>query len=359
MWWLALWLLGSGVTGAQPLPPPVDTAIVHLLIGTPETGHPDDAELALPPGFRVNAMSAVLKIEAPSWPVVFIPVPIATGKKSISIVAGAERTFTVEVANHLGLLIYQSEPQTHHPQPGQTLDLDQNAISAQITHLGYYVIPVDTAVMPVASEPAPIPGSTDIPVTTAIASPAARTTRATGELDTTPTLPQLSSSPTAPKRLTMGPTDTHTAIPQHSIETEASKTTNTPVNATETWDNEQLSLRITAQQRHDIRLIFRYQDAHQFYEFIWKTREHRAQVDHISPDGRRPLAERPLPYQGRHVYELNLRVQQDTMQLVIDRQVIFERSGLTIAHGHIALHCQGILSSCFAEVRISDLQATP
>ena len=90
------------------------------------------------PGFRANAATILLIIDAPDLPQRQERIPLDAGDWSLPLPAGPARTFSMEVENPHGLLIYLG--------PDQTLDL----VPGATTTLQFPLIPIET-IIPLAT----------------------------------------------------------------------------------------------------------------------------------------------------------------------------------------------------------------
>lgn len=124
------------------------------------------------------------------------------------------------------------------------------------------------------------------------------------------------------------------------------------------WTDYTTTLSITSYDNDDIGLMFRYQDANNYYRFSWDhERRYRRLIKMVNGTASL-LAQDYVPYLAGQSYQLQVICQADNIQIYIDGDLIFTVPDSSLDSGSIALYCWGNTGSFFDNIVVENLSTT-
>lgn len=121
------------------------------------------------------------------------------------------------------------------------------------------------------------------------------------------------------------------------------------------WTDYAVSLHITSQDDDDIGLMFRCQNGKNYYRFSWdKQRNYRRLVKRVNGITSL-LAQDNVPYVIGRDYLLEVLAQGPTLDVYIDRALIFSVTDHSLASGTVALYCWANAGSRFDDIVVENL----
>ena len=103
--------------------------------------------------------------------------------------------------------------------------------------------------------------------------------------------------------------------------------------------------------------MFRYQDKNNYYRFSWDSQRTYRRL--VKRENGVPivLAEDAVPYVPGETYQLEIVVQETTLEVWIDGSLIFTVTDTSFIGGPIALYCWSNKGSYFDNILVEDLAA--
>ncbi len=121
------------------------------------------------------------------------------------------------------------------------------------------------------------------------------------------------------------------------------------------WTDYSVSLSLRSQDRHDLGVVFRYQDANNYYRFSWngQTGVRRLMV---CRNGRfTVLASDVRPYEPGTTYAVEVKAQGPVLEVEVDGEILLATTDATLASGTIGLYSSGNRGSAFDDILVDDL----
>jgi hypothetical protein len=124
------------------------------------------------------------------------------------------------------------------------------------------------------------------------------------------------------------------------------------------WTDYTAKVKMKSDDNDGIGIMFRYQDANNYYRFVWdKERSYRA-LEKCENGQFSILAQDSIPYVMGKYYQVKIVAQGSTLQVSIDSNPVFSVSDSTFSSGTIALYCWGNRGSYFDDILVEGSSGT-
>jgi hypothetical protein len=121
------------------------------------------------------------------------------------------------------------------------------------------------------------------------------------------------------------------------------------------WTDYQFSLIICSNDDDSIGVMFRYQDANNYYRFEWDKQRKYCRLVKCDSGNFKLLKEGTDFYVTDRWYDLDIVVQGTILKVYIDDVIIFSHEDGSLSSGSIALYSWGNEGSCFDDILVESL----
>ncbi len=209
--------------------------------------------------------------------------------------------------SHLQVSRFIANEQQWQPVVQQTVDLDENTVTAQLHQFGVFVLTAGDK-----PRAASLTNREDVVQQSEVKAP--EVTKAVAEPTPKPPEPQ--------------------------VETIA-------------WNNERVSLILRPYQQGAIGIILRYQNTQTHYRFVWHLTQHQADLVKYHRGQEIVLASSALPYEATQAYRVETATVNASIQVLVEGHLVFDVLDRDIPSGSAALNCTSGVDICFEQVRIT------
>jgi hypothetical protein len=124
------------------------------------------------------------------------------------------------------------------------------------------------------------------------------------------------------------------------------------------WTDYELQVRLRSQDDDGIGVMFRYQDADNYYRFSMDRERAYRRLTKTVNGVTTVLAQDAVPYQMNHWYAVRVRLEGDRIRVYLDGALLFDVTDSALDAGKLALYCWGNDRCHFDDVKVFPLTLT-
>lgn len=122
------------------------------------------------------------------------------------------------------------------------------------------------------------------------------------------------------------------------------------------WTDYRLSVYLRSADNDAIGLVFRYQDANNYYRYAMDQQRRYRQLTRITNGNHTILAEDNFVYQLNQDYLVTIEAVDSSLRVYQDGALVFDVSDGSLAQGSIGLYCWGNTGARFTDIRVDDFR---